>query len=748
MSDKTTETQSTEPTKFGMFGGVFTPCTLTILGVIMFLRFGQVVGQSGIANAILIVLAAKSITTLTTLSLSAIATNTRVKGGGAYYLISRSLGVEFGGAIGVLFFLAQAISVAMYIIGFSEAFAETFPRWSDHFTAIASVVNLITFLCVYIGAGWTIKVQYFILAILVVSLGSFYAGAIADFNPQYLRDNLASNFVGDDNWFTMFALFFPAVTGIMAGANMSGDLANPSKSIPKGTLLAIGVTAVVYLSQAFLLGCARPAEELINNNMVIRDIAVWPIAITAGVFAATLSSALGSMMGAPRILQAFARDEIFRSLNFFAAGSGLTNEPRRATVLTFAIAQVCIVLGDLNAIAPIITMFFMITYGLLNLATFYEAITKNPSYRPTFKYCHWSTSLAGTLGCLGVMFLINWVWASVSIAFIAGLHWFIRSREIESRWGDVQSGVIFERARKALLKLEEEGYHPKNWRPVIMALSGTGWTRSHIPIYGHWLTSGHGILTLAQVVSGDIEDHAERRDKYEKMLRGFIAREQLQAFPAVTCNQVLSDGIEALIQCHGIGGLRPNTVLMGWPREVSKAEAFGANIRLIARMNRSILAMRFLVHREGDAEADEDSAVDEHWRVPDGTIDVWWRGMENGALMMLLAHLLHQNQDWRNHPIRVLRVVENEAAKPEVREHLIELGASSRIKIIPEVIVSDQPPSIVIPQASATAAIVVLGFQTPEEGKELELYERMELIAGSLPRVLFVNSAGGMALEN
>ncbi len=376
--------------------------------------------------------------------------------------------------------------------------------------------------------------------------------------------------------------------------------------------------------------------------MIIRDISVWPLAITAGVFAATLSSALGSMMGAPRILQAFARDEIFASLKFFGAGSGATNEPRRATVLTFAIAQVCILLGDLNAIAPIITMFFMITYGLLNLATFYEAITKNPSYRPTFRYSHWITSLLGTVGCLGVMFLINWVWAIVSIAFIAGLHWFIRSKEIESRWGDLQSGVIFERARKALLRLEEEAYHPKNWRPVIMALSGTGWTRSHIPIYGHWLTSGHGILTLAHVVSGDIEDHAERRDRYEKILRNFIAKEELEAFPVVTCNELLSDGIESLIQCHGIGGLRPNTVLLGWPREDK-----GGVVRCQYSFDRanepqhSGRTVRFPPPEDTDEE--ENTDVDEHWKVPPGTIDVWWRGMENGALMLLLAHLLHKN---------------------------------------------------------------------------------------------------------
>ncbi len=418
-------------------------------------------------------------------------------------------------------------------------------------------------------------------------------------------------------------------------------------------------------------------------------------------------------------------------------------------MLTFVIAQVCIVLGDLNAIAPIITMFFMITYGLLNLATFYEAVTKNPSYRPTFRYSHWITSLLGMIGCFAVMFLINWVWAIVSIIFIALLHWFIRSREIQSRWGDLQSGVIFERARKALLKLEAEAYHPKNWRPVIMALSGTGWTRSHIPIYGHWLTSGHGMLTLAQVVSGDVEDHAERRERYEKSLRMFIAREELEAFPVVTCNRYLSDGIEALIQCSGIGGFRPNTVLMGWPKDESKAEVFGSNIRLISRLNRSVIAARFLSHRlEADVESEDTTDVDEHWSVPRGTIDVWWRGMDNGALMMLLAHLIHQNPGWRDNPIRLLRAVENEKAQEEVVKHFIELGTASRINITPEVIVANRPLNQVLPKASANAALVLLGFQTPDEGDERELYRRMESLVGDLPRLLFVDSAGGMALDS
>ena len=422
-------------------------------------------------------------------------------------------------------------------------------------------------------------------------------------------------------------------------------------------------------------------------------------------------------------------------------------------MLTFLIAQICIVLGDLNAIAPIITMFFMITYGLLNLASFYEAITKNPSYRPTFRYSHWSASLAGAVGCLAVMFLINWVWALASIVVIAALHWYIRYREIESRWGDLQSGAAFERARKSLLRLEDEAYHSKNWRPIILALSGTGWTRPHIAIYGHWLSAGHGILSLAHVVAGDLEKHAERRDKFEATLRSFIAKEELQAFPAVVVSQYLSDGIESLIQCHGIGGLRPNTVLMGWPNDVNRVEAFGDSLRLIGRLGRSSVAARFLEYRAEEADESNEISIakttteDDAWTVPIGTIDVWWRGKQNGGLMLLLAHLLHQNTDWRDHPIRILRVVSKEEAVSEVKKHVETLCALARIAAETVVLVSSDP-SRSIHETSANSAVVLIGISSPEEGAEVEFFNHMEELAGSLPRVLFVESAGGMELES
>ena len=722
------------PARFGTFGGVFTPCTLTILGVIMFLRFGEVVGQAGIWSALAIVAISKVITTLTALSLSAIATNTRVKGGGAYFLISRSLGVEFGGAIGVVFFIAQAVSVAMYVIGFTEALLGTFPGVGLDMRTVGTLVNVAVFICVYIGAGWTIKVQYGILAVLGLALVSFGVGAAGAFSTETFTANLAADYGPKAGFFAMFALFFPAATGIMAGANMSGDLKDPGRAIPKGTLTSIAVTGVIYLAMAALLGGSAGRDALKTDNLVVKGVSWVPLFITLGVFAATLSSALGSMMGAPRILQALARDEVFNRLRPFALGSGRNQEPRRAVILTFGFAQAGILVGDLNTIAPVITMFFMITYGLLNLATFYESITRNPSYRPTFRWSHWSTELLGAAGCTAAMFLISPLWAVVSVAALGALHYYIRRREISVTWGDVKSGAAFERARKALLRLEEEKYHPKNWRPSVLALSGGAWTRNHLAIHGHWLTAGRGLLTLGQIIPGETEVHIRRRANQESALRAFLREQQLKAFPAVLVAPSLELGIEALVQCSGVGALRPNVVLLGWSADVERAERFGALLRNVAELERSLVLLNYREY------------ADDPWLVARGPVDVWWRGKANGNLMLLLAHLLVQNDTWRGRPLRLLRVSPNEAGKEEATQHLREFITEARIDAEPVVVV-DGNPQEAIHRTSAGSAAVLLGFQPPVEGEEKTFQANMDSFMDSLGSVILVWSAGETALE-
>jgi hypothetical protein len=440
-------------------------------------------------------------------------------------------------------------------------------------------------------------------------------------------------------------------------------------------------------------------------------------------------------MGAPRVLQALARDQIFPKLRIFAVGSAKTNEPRAAIVLTFAIAQTAILLGDLDAIAPVITMFFMITYGMINLATFSESITHNPSYRPRFKFSHWSTALLGAVACVVVMFMMSPVWAATATVGIAALYWFIARKQVRARWGDVKHGVAFERARKNLLKLEDSAYHPKNWRPVILALSGGAWSRMYLAVYGHWLAAGHGVLTLAQIIVGDIGALLQRRRNHERMLQRFIQDERLEAFASVVVAPTLPDGIQALAQTSGVGAVRPNTVLIGWTGDPDRSEMFGTILRTLSGLNLSIVAVK-------TTELEKENP----WDVAHGTVDVWWRGQKNGDLMVLLAYLLTQNPEWRGRRIRLLRVISSEAGREESKRHLDEMIEESRIQAKSKIIVSDSVPAA-IQRTSADAAVVLLGFTPPETGAESGFITAMDALSGPLRTVIFVSSAGGMDVE-
>jgi amino acid transporter len=586
---------------------------------------------------------------------------------------------------------------------------------------------------VLVGAGWAIRIQYLILLILAAALVSFAVGAGQLFSFEQLASNLAPGYTDGASTLVMFALFFPAATGIMAGANMSGDLRDPAKSLPLGTFAAIGVTALVYLSLILLLAGGVDRADLIANSLIMNDVAIWPALIIAGVFAATLSSALGSMLGAPRIMQAFARDRVFKSLQFLGRGSGRGDEPRRATVLTAVVSQAAILLGDLNAIAPIITMFFMVTYGTLNLACFYEYYSGNPSFRPRFKHSNWWLALLGAIGCLVAMFLIDAVWAIVSLVAMAALYWSILRIGVEARWGDVHSGMAFERARLALLKLEKEPVHAKNWRPIILALGAASTGRRRILEFGQWLTAGRGVLSLGQVVSEGSEDRIERGEKIERVIRQTISDEGIEAFPAVVVDDDLLDGLKSLLLCHGIGGVRPNTVLLGWSGNTAELERFSNILRLCERLRRNIVVVKSEVELED-------------WEVRSGEIHIWWHGRRNEPLMLLLAHLLTQNDEFRRRKTRLIHVIPEESGREQARTYLSETAERARMVFEPMIVVSENPREVML-NMSKNAAVIFMGFDPPAKGDHIPFFQKIEVLTEGLDEVILVSSAQGVDLE-
>ena len=373
----------------GAFGGVFAPSILTILGIIFYLRAGYVVGEVGLLDALIIITICYAISILTSFSLAAIATSMPVKGGGFYYVISRTIGFEFGGALGVVLFVSISTGIAFYSIGLGEVVVNiaAVPDWmTPRMVAVATILFLFAF--AWAGADVATRLQYVVMAIVFASILAIGWGGWTGFDPGQARANSGALFASEGGalgFWAAFALFFPAITGFTQGLNMSGDLRRPTRDIPLGTLAAVLLSYGLYLGLAVLVAGNATGEELRGNYLILEEISPLAWVVTAGVIAATASSAMASFLGAPRIAQALGQDGVFPGTRHFAKGHGPSNNPRRAVLLSGAIALGAVGVGDLNFLAPIITMFFLASYALLNYATFFVAHAASPSFRPSFR---------------------------------------------------------------------------------------------------------------------------------------------------------------------------------------------------------------------------------------------------------------------------------------------------------------------------------------------------------------------------
>jgi amino acid transporter len=701
---------------------VFTPSILTILGVIMYLRFGWVVGNVGMPGTLLIVTICTSVTAMTALSMAAIATDRRVKTGGAYYMISRALGVETGGAVGIPVYFALAFSVALYTIGFAESVTRVFPAVPQ--TLLAAVTTVLVAVLAIVSASLVIKAQYFIMAAIALSLLSFFFGGPVEASELQMQP-AAQPAAG---FWVVLAVFFPAVTGIEAGVNMSGDLKDPAKSIPRGTLAALLEGYLVYMTLPVVLSLRADAATLIEDPLIMRRMALWGDAILLGVWGATLSSALGSILGAPRVLQALARDGVLpRPLAFLGRGSGPTDEPRIGTIVTLIVALAVVSLGELNLIAPILTMFFLASYLTVNLAAGLEGMVRSPSFRPSFNV-HWSFSLFGAAACLVIMFLINTVATIAAAAVIAGVFFWLKRREMRTAWGDVGRGILLSAARSALLRLEGDDPDPKNWRPNILVLSGAPTTRWHLVELARALTHGRALMTVATVLPQGARSLEARAD-LEETISDYLERRGVQSLVRVVEATTPYEGTERLASTYGFGPLVPNTFLLGASEQPQHLEAYCETLEMLHRLRRNVIVLRY----------DEDAGFKDRKRI-----DVWWGGLQkNGGLMMLLAYLLRTSLDWRQAEIRVKLVVDGEQAAEAARVNLVSMIQGLRIGAEAEVLEARQErfPDI-LRRSSADADLVLMGLASPEKIDDFPAYyRRTQEMTRTLSSTAFVLAA-------
>jgi len=684
---------------FGTFKGVFTPSILTILGVVMYLRLGWVLGNAGLVGTLVIVTLSSLVTFLTGLSIAATATNMRVGIGGAYYMISRSLGLLAGAAVGVPLYFAQALGVSFYVVGFAEALNATFPQLP--IVGIGVVALFALGALAIASADLALRTQSFILGTIVFSLVCFFAGGTPDAGFGE-APALPAEF---ESFWVVFAVFFPAVTGIEAGVAMSGDLKEPEKSLPRGTLAAVGVGWIVYVAIPIVMAAWIPREVLLSDSMVMQKVALWGPAIVAGVWGATLSSALGALLGAPRTLQALARDRVVPQV--LGRGHGPANEPRIATGITFAVALVGVLAGDLNAIAPVLSMFFLTSYCFLNLSAGIEGLIGSPSWRPAFK-TPWYVSMLGAVICLGIMLVLNTLATFGAAAVVGVVYYLTGRRQLTAWWGDVRRGILVLLARFAIYRLDKMPPDPRSWRPNFLVLTGAPKGRMHLVEFAHAVNHGGGFLTVAAIMPRS-QATAPRVASMEDAISGYLDRLHIPALVEVHADDDVMAGASALVQSSGVGPLHPNTVILGISRRPERLEGYAKLIMLVHRLGRNLILMR---------------TPDEGADIERGRVDVWWGGQrQNAGLMLALGYLLQTSDQWIGSTLRIQTIVTAEKEREHALNRLRALIVRGRIKAEPGVVLMDgRSPFELIGEASSAADLTLIGLRPPDENETVAAY--------------------------
>ena len=700
-------TSESQAGKLGTFAGVFTPSVLTILGIILFLRLGYVVGNAGLGRALMMIGLANAISVLTSISLAAIATNLRVKGGGDYYLISRTLGVEFGGAIGIVLFLAQSVSIAFYCMGFGEAMAEILSGvpWAST-RLIAGIAVSLLFVLAWLGADWATRFQYGVMVLIFAALVSFFWGGLSLWDSAVFSQSWSRPSSGLPFW-ALFAIFFPAVTGFTQGVSMSGDLKDPGKSLPLGTFTAVGISILVYFGVAMVFAGALPQNVLAGDYGAMGKAARFAFLIDAGVIAATLSSAMASFLGAPRILQSLSADRIFPFLLPFSKGAGPTNNPRRGVLLSAGIAFLTVALGNLNVIAPVVSMFFLISYGLLNYATFFEARSSSPSFRPRFRWFDPRLSLVGALACMGVMLAIDFTAGIVAVAVLFAIFQYLRRTAGPSRWADSRRSYDLQQVREHLLAASRETEHPRDWRPQMLVFSNDPERRKPLLSFASWIHGGSGLITAVRMLEGDVLRTARLREEADNELKKDISENLWPAFPLVVTGEDPQQTLPTLIQSFGVGPLKANMALFNWSGSLRKGvlgirrSAYANNIKATFRLGCNILLL--VAPPEAWAKLETVSAADRR-------IDVWWRDDSSGRLMLLLAYLMTRNSQWDEARIRLLATASGSEKDIEtIKENMGVMLDDIRIQAEPQVVMD--PDGLSIARNSGDAAMVLMPFR-------------------------------------
>ena len=716
---------------------VFMTAISTILGAILFLRFGYAVAHTGFIGVLGIIILGHLVTFPTAMAVAEISTNQKVRGGGAYYIISRSFGLNIGASIGIALYLSQAISVAFYIIAFAEAFdpviAWVADRWDfiipDKRWISIPTIGLLSILFLTRGANLGMKFLYFVVALLFTSLALFFAGKGSS-PPEVV--NLSARIENPDSFFFVFMIVFPAFTGLAAGLGLSGDLKEPQKSIPRGTLLATVGGFFIYIAVAYKLAISATPEDMGSDQLIMGQIAMWGPIIPIGLAAASLSSALGSIMVAPRTLQALGLDRVFPSSGinrWFSKGKPLSNEPINSTLITIIIALFFIVVGDINFVAQIISMFFMVTYGAICLISVLEHFAADPSYRPTFR-SRWYLSLMGALLSIWLMFRMDPLYATVSL-ILMGLFYYMITRSGREKKGLAKlfRGVVFQLSRQLQVFAQRADKEDLNssWRPFAICISADSFKRRTAFDLLRWISYRHGFGTYIHYIKGYLNQKTNRESKEAiAKLLNLSSGSRSRVYLDTIISPSYTTAIAQVIQLSGISGKGNNMILFEFSRTEPEVLAEPLkNYDLISSTGFDICVLNTSYKGFGYRRE----------------IHVWIspKDFDNSNLMILMAYIILGHPDWQRGEIKIFASVEEKELDSRKKE-LLELIKSGRLPISAsniQLVSASKSLHEAVCKHSIDADLTILGF-TDEELKSngIDIFKGYK----DLGNILFVNA--------
>lgn len=639
----------------------------------MYLRLGWVVGNAGLLGAWLIIAISFLITLTTALSMSSITTNIKIGAGGAYAIISQSLGLEIGGSLGIPRYVSQALAVTMYIFGFREGWLFIFPTHSAFVVDVA--VFLVLYAISYKSADLAIRTQYLIMAVIVASLVGMVLAAYNGSMQNSLSDTLqwgtfsgsVENDFSGSNFWIVFAVFFPAATGIMAGANMSGELKDPKRSIPRGTLAAIGVSFVVYMAVAYWLAKSATTEELLTNYNILIDKSFFPPLAIAGVLGATFSSALASMVGSSRILYAMGQHRVLPGGKWLGT-TNKTGQPRNAMIITGGLVFLSMLLRDLNAVAPLVTMFFLITYAMLNVVVIIEQNLGLISFRPMFKVMSW-VPWVGLATSILAMFIINSTISLISVALVFAVYGILLQRKLTTPFDDVRSGLFVSFAewaakRSARLTQRQE----RSWKPNLLVPISNPDTIAGYFSFLKDVAYPQGSIKLLGL--GSKEKCPELGERIGQLSEDYKGKDVFSSW-AVIRTEDFTQGVNFANQAYRGSFIKPNITFLNRTELKEHAESFNEIIEEAARLQLGVLI--YAQHQELGMRKQQTINVWIRNRAPEWKIS-WDIG--NLDLSILIAYKLKRNWGAK---IRLVTVVDNEEQKEQAQRFMTELIELARL---------------------------------------------------------------------